>query len=86
MGVERAAAAPAPGMRHAAAATAADAHALVAERGAGHGPAAVDGADDVVVGHEHVVEEHLVELRVARRHLERPDLDALGVHVDRPSS
>ena len=46
---------------------AADAHALVAERGAGDGPAAVDRADDVVVGHEHVVEEDLVELRVAGR-------------------
>ena len=65
-----------------AAATTADADALVAERRPGHGPAAVDRADHVVVGYEHVVEEHLVELGIPRRHLQRTHLDTLGVHVD----
>ena len=39
-------------------------------------------ADEVVVGHEHVVEEHLVELGLAGDLDERPDLDARRVHVD----
>ena len=44
---------------------AADRHPLVAERRPGDRPALVDLADDVVVGHEHVVEEDLVEQRLA---------------------
>ena len=40
------------------------------------------GADDVVVGHEHVVEEHLVEHRRAGRFAQRTHLDAFGLHVD----
>src|SRR5262249_16779610 len=44
--------------------------------------AAVDRPDDVVVGHEHVVEEDLVELGVPGRHLETAHLDAGGLHVD----
>ena len=48
----------------------------------GDGPAAVDGPDHVVVGDEHIAEEHLVELRVAGGHLQRADLHAVGVHVD----
>ena len=52
------------------------------ERRPGDRPAAVDRPDHVVVGDEHVVEEHLVELRAARRHLQRAHLDALGLHVD----
>jgi len=53
--------------RHAAVA-AADGHALVAEGGPGDRPAAVDGADHVVVGDEDVVEEDLVELAHPRGH------------------
>ena len=65
MGVERARARCRRRNGHAAVA-AADAHALVAEGGPGDGPAAVDRPDHVVVGHEHVGEEHLVELGVPR--------------------
>ena len=39
-------------------------------------------ADEMVVGHEHVVEEHLVELRVAGDLHERTHLDAGRLHVD----
>ena len=49
---------------------------------AGDGPPAIDGPDDVVIRHQHVVEEHLVELRAAARHAQRSHLDAVGVHVD----
>jgi hypothetical protein len=45
-------------------------------------PAAVDRPNHVLVRDEHVVEEDLVELRAAGRHPQRPDRDALGVHVD----
>ena len=37
---------------------------------------------DILVGHEHVVEEHLVEVRVAGDIAQRPHRHALGVHVD----
>ena len=40
---------------------------------------AVDRPDHVGVGHEDVVEEDLVEVRVAGRHLQRPDRDAVGL-------
>ena len=65
-----------------AAATAADAHALVAERRARDLPTAVHRSDDVLVGHEHVVEEHLVEQRVAGGLAQRTDVDAGRVQVD----
>ena len=39
-------------------------------------------ADEVVVGHEHLVEEDLVELGVAGDLHERADLDARRLHVD----
>ena len=61
---------------------AADADALVAECRPGYGPAAIDRTDHIVVGHEDVVEEDFVELRSACGHLQWPDLDTLGVHVD----
>ena len=70
------------GQRGSAAGAATDADALVAERGPGDGPPVVHRPDDVVVGDEDVVEEDLVELRTTCRHLQRPDLDARGVHVD----
>ena len=51
---------------------------LVGERRVGHRPPVVQPADEVVVGHEHLVEEHLVELGLAGDLHERPDLDAVG--------
>ena len=56
--------------------------ALVRERRVGDRPAVVQLADELVVGHEHLVEEHLVELGVARDLHERPHLDAGRLHVD----
>ena len=50
--------------------------ALVGERGAGRPPTVVLGPDETVVGHEHVVEEDLVEHGVAGQLAQRPDLDA----------
>ena len=47
------------------AAAAADGDALVAQRRAGHRPPVVGRTHHVVVGHEDVVEEHLVEVGVA---------------------
>ncbi len=41
-----------------------------------------DLADQAVVGHEHVVQEHLVEHRVAGELAQRPHVDAGGLHVD----
>ena len=40
------------------------------------------GADEAVVGDEHVVEEHLVEHRLAGQLAQRPDVDARGLHVE----
>ena len=57
-------------------------HPLVRQRGAGEPPAAVDRADHAVVGHEDVVDEDLVEQRVAGDLAQRADVDALGLHVD----
>ena len=39
-------------------------------------------ADDVLVGDEHVVEEHLVEFRAAGDLAQRPHLDLGCLHVD----
>ena len=39
---------------------------LVAQGGSGHRPAVVRGPDHVVVRDEDIVEEHLVEIRIAR--------------------
>ena len=65
-----------------AAVAATDADAFVAERGARDRPPVVDGTDDVVVGHEHVGEEHFVEVGAAGDLAQRPHLDTLRVHVD----
>ncbi len=51
-------------------------HALVAERVAGHLPAAVDLADHHLVGHEQVLDEDLVEHRQSADLLQRPDVEA----------
>ena len=51
-------------------------HPLVGQRGPGDPPAAVDLADHAVVRHEHVVQEHLVEQRIAGDLAQRPHLDA----------
>ena len=64
------------GQAHAAAAAAgADRRALVHQRGERHRPALVDVAEAVVVGHPHLVEEHLVERgaagHLAQRHAPR---------------
>src|SRR5262249_45266041 len=67
---------------HHSARAAADAHALVAERRARDGPALVRCADDVVVGHEYVTEEHLVEIGTTSGLTQRPHLDAGSLHVD----
>ena len=48
----------------------------------GAAPAVVLLADEAVVGHEHVVEEHLVEHRLAGELAQRPDVDAGRLHVD----
>ena len=55
---------------------------LVRQRRVRDRPPVVQPADEVVVGHEHVVEEHLVELGLAGDLHERPDLDARRRHVD----
>ncbi len=48
------------------AAAPAQGHPFVAHGGPGHLPALVHAADDVVIRHEDVIEEDLVELGVAR--------------------
>ena len=55
--------------------------ALVRERVQRDPPAGVRSADDLVLGHDDVVEVHLAELGVARQLLERADLDARRAHV-----
>ena len=55
---------------------------LVGQRRPGQPPAAVDLADHAVVGHEDVVEEDLVEHRLAGQLAQRPDVDARARHVD----
>src|SRR5581483_11598741 len=50
--------------------------ALVAEQRHRDGPTAVDLTDDVVLRAARVGEEHFVELRVARDHPDRANLDA----------
>ena len=56
--------------------------ALVREGGAGDAPAIVLVADELVARHEHVGEEHLVELGLAGELHEGLYLDASGTHVD----
>ena len=50
--------------------------ALVAEEGHGDGPAVVHTADDVLLAGTGIGEERLVELGLARDHLDRSQLDA----------
>ncbi|MNP11881.1 hypothetical protein D3C76_1040910 [compost metagenome] len=38
--------------------------------------------DDKVVGHEHVIEEHFIEIMLAQHVVDRPNRDAGGTHVD----
>ena len=54
---------------------------LGAERGLGHLPAAAGLADQVVVGNEDVVEEHLGEVGVAGGLGGGPNVDARPAHV-----
>ena len=56
--------------------------ALVRQRRVRDRPPLVEPTDEMVLGHEHVVEEHLVELGLAGDLHERPDLDARRLHVD----
>ena len=56
--------------------------ALVRERGVRDRPAPVELADEVVARHEHLLEEHLVELRLSGDLDQRPDVDAGRLHVD----
>ena len=58
----------------------ADGHALEHQRGQRRAPAVVDLADDRVGGQAHVVEEDLVELRLAGDLAQAADGHALGVH------
>ena len=53
-----------------------DGRALVAERGADHGPSRVDRAEAVAVGQAHLAEEDLVEVRTAGHLTQRAHLDA----------
>lgn len=63
-------------------ATAADADPLVAQRCPRHRPPGVRRPDNVLIGDEDIVEEHLVEFRVAGDLPQRPHLDTGGQHVD----
>ena len=55
---------------------------LVGERGVGHRPAVAEAADEVVVGDEDPVEEHLVELGLVGDLSKGAHLDAVGGEVD----
>ena len=59
----------------------ADAGALVHERGHQHFPPLVLRPDQIGLGHAHVLEEHLVELRVPGHLYERSDAHARGLHI-----
>ena len=61
---------------------AADHLALVAEQIFGDVPAFVDLADDLLLGHLHVVEEGLAEGRIAADQQDRPGRDAGRFHVE----
>ena len=61
---------------------AADADPLVAQRCPCDRPAGVGLANHVLVGHEQVVEEHLVEIRATGHLPQWPHLDLGGLHVD----
>src|SRR5579884_4110725 len=54
---------------------------LVRERRVRDRPSLVEPADEMVLGNEHVLEEHLVELRVAGDLHERSHLDPWRGHV-----
>ncbi len=56
--------------------------ALVRERGVGDRPPTVELADEMVCRHEHIVEEHLVELGLAGDLPQRAHLDTRLVEVD----
>ena len=56
---------------------------LVREGRRRHRPTLVLGTDPLVVWHQHLVQEDLVELGVAGHLHERPDVDARGLHVER---
>ena len=64
------------------AAAGAEAGPLVHEGGVGDGPAVVEPADERAVGDDGLLHEDLVEHGVAGHLHQRPDLDALLVHVD----
>ena len=65
-----------------AAAARADRRPFVHQRRQGDGPAVVDVAEAVVVGHPYLVEEHLVEAGAAGHLAQRADLHARRPHVD----
>jgi hypothetical protein len=56
--------------------------ALVLQDDVGDHPAVAATSDDLVLGHPHVGEEHLVEIALHGHVDQRPDLDARGVHPE----
>src|SRR5437763_1960468 len=54
---------------------------LVLERGQGHLPTVADAADDVGVGDPRLLDEQLVELRLARDLAQRANLNPILLHV-----
>ena len=56
---------------------------LVGQRGIGYRPTLVEAADELVLGDEHLVEEHLVEFRLTGDLTQGSDVDARSVHGDR---
>ena len=55
---------------------------LIAQVGARCRPTAIDRANDIVIGHEHLVEENLIEVCFTGDLLQRSHLDTGGVHLD----
>ena len=68
--------------RHRLLSTTAEAGPLEGQRGVGHRPSDTRTADDGVIGHPGLVEEHLVEQCLAGHLPERPNLNARLVHVN----
>ncbi len=60
----------------------ADRQALEHERRQGRTPAVADTADDSLRAEPHIIEEDLVELRLARDLAQAADRDPLGIHRD----